>query len=84
LVYPNLLGYVCFSLEQIVEEVPLYHKWLQRVHKPLHSRLKETLLKERTIKAHKGLLHKGEELHNDFTQFKTRYALNSRLTIDTQ
>jgi len=31
-----------------------------------HSNLKETLLKERTIKAHKGLLHNGEELHNGF------------------
>ena len=36
------------------------------------------------MKAHKGLLHKGEELHNGFTQPKTLYALYSRLTIDTQ
>ena len=35
LVHINLLGYVQFSLEQTVQEVPLYHKWLQRVHKPL-------------------------------------------------
>jgi len=36
------------------------------------------------MKAHKGLLHNGEELHNGFTQPKTLYALNSKLTIDTQ
>jgi len=36
------------------------------------------------MKAHKGLLHKGEELHNGFTQPKTLYDLNSKLTIDTQ
>jgi len=36
------------------------------------------------MKAHKGLLHNGEELHNGFTQPKTLDALNSRLTIDTQ
>jgi len=75
------------------------HKPLRviRVHKPLqvisvsispwdqdHSKLKETLSKERTMKAHKGLLHKGEELHNDFTQPKNLNALNSRFTINTQ
>jgi len=38
----------------------------------------------RTIKAHKGLLHNGEELHNGFTQLKALYALNNKLTIDTQ
>jgi len=36
------------------------------------------------MKAHKGLFHKGEELHNGFTQPKTLYALYSILTIDTQ
>jgi len=36
------------------------------------------------MKAHKGLLHNGEELHNGFTQPKTLNALNSKLTIDTQ
>jgi len=36
------------------------------------------------MKAHKGLLHNGEELHNGFTQTKTLDALYSRLTIDTQ
>jgi len=36
------------------------------------------------VKAHKGLLHNGEELHNGFTQPKTLYALYSRLTINTQ
>jgi len=36
------------------------------------------------MKAHKGLFHNGEELHNGFTQPKTLNALNSRLTIDTQ
>ena len=36
------------------------------------------------MKAHKGLLYNGEELHNSFTQSKTLYALNSKLTIDTQ
>jgi len=36
------------------------------------------------MKAHKGLLHNGEELHNGFTQPKTLYALYSRLTINTQ
>jgi len=36
------------------------------------------------MKAHKGLLHNGEELHNGFTQPKTLDALNSRLTINTQ
>ena len=35
LVHPNLLGYVQFSHKQTVQEVSLYHKWLQRVHKPL-------------------------------------------------
>jgi len=29
------LGYIQFSLEQTVQEVPLYHKWLERVHNPL-------------------------------------------------
>jgi len=33
--YPNLLGYVQFSLEQTVQEVSLFRKPLQRVHKPL-------------------------------------------------
>ena len=28
--------------------------------------------------------HNGEELHNGFTQPKNPYALNSKLTIDTQ
>jgi len=28
------LGYVQFSLEQTVQEVPLYNKWLQQIHKP--------------------------------------------------
>jgi len=69
------------------------HKPLQvQVHKPLqvipvpmspwdqdHSRIKETLSKEITMKA-----HNGEELHNGFTQPKTLDALNSRLTINTQ
>ena len=36
------------------------------------------------MKAHKGLLHNGKELHNGFTQPKTIDALNSKLTIDTQ
>ena len=36
------------------------------------------------MKAHKGLLHNGEELYNGFTQSKTLNALNSRLTINTQ
>jgi len=36
------------------------------------------------MKAHKGLLHNGEELHNGFTQPKNLNALNSRLIIDTQ
>ena len=36
------------------------------------------------MKAHKGLLHNGEELHNGFTQPKTLDALYSRLTINTQ
>jgi len=36
------------------------------------------------MKAHKGLLHNSEELHNGFTQSKTLNSLNSRLTIDTQ
>ena len=36
------------------------------------------------MKAHKGLLHKGEELHNGFTQSKTLCALYNILTIDTQ
>jgi len=36
------------------------------------------------MKAHKGLLHNSEELHNGFTQPKTLYALYSRLTTDTQ
>ena len=42
------------------------------LNRPLRSRprIKETLLKERIIKAHKGLLHNGEELHNSFTQPK--------------
>jgi len=31
------------------------------------------------MKAHKCLLHNGEELHHGFTQPKTLYALNSRL-----
>jgi len=36
------------------------------------------------MKAHKGLLHNSEVLHNGFTQPKILNALNSRLTIDTQ
>jgi len=36
------------------------------------------------MKTHKGLFHKGEELNNGFTQPKILYALNSKLTIDTQ
>jgi len=36
------------------------------------------------MKAHKGLLHNSEELHNGFTQPKTLDALYSRLTINTQ
>jgi len=36
------------------------------------------------MKTHKGLLHNDEELDNGFTQPKTLYALNSKLTIDTQ
>jgi len=36
------------------------------------------------MKAYKGLLHNGEELHNGFTQPETLDALNSRLTINTQ
>jgi len=36
------------------------------------------------MKAHKGLLHNGEELHNGFTQPKTLNALYRRLTINTQ
>jgi len=31
------------------------------------------------MKAHKGLLHNDEELHNGFTQPKTLYAPYSRL-----
>jgi len=36
------------------------------------------------MKAHKGLPHNGEELHNGFTQPKILYALYRRLTINTQ
>jgi len=36
------------------------------------------------MKAHKGLLHSGEELHNGLTQPKTLYALNNKMTIYTQ
>ena len=36
------------------------------------------------MKAHNGLLHNGEKLHNGFTQPKTLNALYSRLTINTQ
>jgi len=36
------------------------------------------------MKAHKGLLHNGEELHNGVTQPKNLNALNSKLTLDTQ
>jgi len=36
------------------------------------------------MKANKGLLHNGKELHNGFAQPKTLDALNSRFTIDTQ
>ena len=36
------------------------------------------------MKTHKGLLHNGKELHNGFTQPKTLYALNNKLTINTQ
>jgi len=36
------------------------------------------------MKAHKGLLHNGEELHNGFTKPKTLDALYSKLTINTQ
>jgi len=36
------------------------------------------------MKAHKDILHNGEELHNSFTQPKTLYALNDRLIIYTQ
>jgi len=36
------------------------------------------------MKAHKGLFHNGEEIHNGFTQSKTLDALNSRLTLDIQ
>ena len=36
------------------------------------------------MKAHKGLLHNSEELHNGFKQPKTLYALYSRLIINTQ
>ena len=36
------------------------------------------------MKAYNGLLHNGEELHNDFTQPKNLNAFNSRLTINTQ
>ena len=36
------------------------------------------------MKAHKGLLHNGEELHNGFTLPKNLNALNRKLTIDTQ
>ena len=36
------------------------------------------------MKAHKGLLHNGDELRSGFTKPKTLYALNSRLTINTQ
>jgi len=35
------------------------------------------------MKVHKGLLHNSEELHDGFTQSKTLYALNNKLTIDT-
>ena len=35
------------------------------------------------MKAHKGLLHNGEELHNGFAQPKNLNALNSRWTINT-
>jgi len=101
------LSYVQFSLEQTAQEVSLFRKQLQLVHKPLqvttsiqtflgyneyanlsrlswvHSRLKETHSKERAMKAHKVLLHNGEELHNGFTQLKNLNALNSILTVDT-
>jgi len=36
------------------------------------------------MKAHKDLRHKGEELHNGFTQPKTLYSLYSILIINTQ
>ena len=36
------------------------------------------------MKAQKGLLHNGEELHNGFTQPKTLDVLNNRLIINTQ
>ena len=36
------------------------------------------------MKAHKDLLHNGEELHIGFTQPKTLDALYSKLTINTQ
>ena len=36
------------------------------------------------MKAHKGLLHNGEELHNGFTQPETLDALNNKLTINIQ
>ena len=36
------------------------------------------------MKAHKDLLHKGEELHNGFAQPKTLHALNSTFIIYTQ
>jgi len=45
--------------------------------------LEETLSKEITIKAHKGLLHNGEELYNGFTPPKTLDAFSNRLIIDT-
>jgi len=31
------------------------------------------------MKAHKGLLHNGEELHNSFAQPKTLYVLKTDL-----
>jgi len=36
------------------------------------------------MKAHKGLLHNCEELHNGFTQPKNLNALYSKFIIDTQ
>ena len=52
---------------------------------PLRSRpLKIEINSFETMKVRKGLLHNGEELHNGFRQPKTLYALNSKLTIDTQ
>jgi len=35
------------------------------------------------MKVDNDLLHNGKELHNGFTQTKTLYALNSKLTINT-